>query len=143
MTAPNTCPQCHTPLPPGTPEGLCPACLLNRGLEPNTLVSSATPPTQPHSARWTAPSLAELAPRFPELELLELLGRGGMGAVYKARQKNLNRLVALKILPPEIGQDPAFSERFAREAQAMARLNHPHIVTIYDFGQTPPIPFPP
>ena len=58
-----------------------------------------------------------------------------MGAVYKARQRGLDRLVALKILPPEIGQDPAFSERFTREARALARLTHSHIVAVYDFGQ--------
>ena len=59
-----------------------------------------------------------------------------MGAVYKARQKHLDRIVALKILPPDIGQDPAFAERFAREAKALARLNHPNIVTLYEFGRT-------
>ena len=48
-----------------------------------------------------------------------------MGAVYKARQKQLDRIVALKILPPGIGEDPAFAERFAREAKALAKLNHP------------------
>ena len=64
------------------------------------------------------------------------MGRGGMGVVYKARQKRLDRLVALKILSPKIGQDPAFAERFAREARAMAMLSHPHIVAVYDFGQT-------
>ena len=56
--------------------------------------------------------------------------------VYKARQKRLDRLVALKILAPKIGQDPAFAERFAREARAMAMLSHPHIVAVHDFGQT-------
>ena len=55
-----------------------------------------------------------------------------MGAVYKARQKELDRIVALKILPPGIGGDPAFAERFAREAKALAKLNHPGIVTLYD-----------
>ena len=59
-----------------------------------------------------------------------------MGAVYKARQKNLDRIVALKVMPPEAAKDPAFAERFAREARALARLNHPNIVTVYDFGQT-------
>jgi predicted Ser/Thr protein kinase len=91
--------------------------------------------TREFSAKWTPPTVAELAGRFPELELLELFGRGGMGAVYKARQKALNRLVAVKILPPEIGGNPAFATRFAREAQALASLNHPNIVTIYDFGE--------
>jgi len=76
-----------------------------------------------------------LTPHFPQLEILELLGQGGMGAVYKARQPGLDRLVALKILPPEAGRDTAFAERFAREARALAKLNHPHIVTVYDFGK--------
>ena len=67
--------------------------------------------------------------------MLKLIGRGGMGAVYKARQKVLDRIVALKILPPGVGQDPAFAERFTREAKALARLSHPGIVTIHDFGR--------
>jgi serine/threonine protein kinase/alpha-tubulin suppressor-like RCC1 family protein len=76
-----------------------------------------------------------LQPWFPGLEIVELLGAGGMGAVYKARQPRLNRFVALKILtcPPEHYAD--FAMRFEREAQVMARLNHPHIVTIFDFGE--------
>ena len=77
---------------------------------------------------------AELAPHFPQLDILECLGRGGMGIVYKARQKALNRVVALKLLAPERVTDAGFTERFAREAQALARLSHPNIVTIHDFG---------
>ncbi|MGH7978536.1 MAG: serine/threonine-protein kinase [Limisphaerales bacterium] len=77
----------------------------------------------------------QIAPHFPQLEILECLGRGGMGVVYKARQKTMNRFVALKLLAPERVNDPKFAERFAREAQALAALNHPNIVTIYDFGQ--------
>src|SRR5438034_673187 len=77
----------------------------------------------------------EIAPHFPQLEIIECLGRGGMGVVYKARQKSLNRLVALKLLAPERVDDPQFAERFAREAQALATLNHPHIVAVHDFGQ--------
>src|SRR5262249_16777274 len=69
------------------------------------------------------------------LEILELLGQGGMGAVYKARQLKLDRLVALKVLPAQAGHDPAFADRFAREARALARLNHPHIVGVHDFGE--------
>jgi predicted Ser/Thr protein kinase len=82
---------------------------------------------------FTAPSIAELAPHFPQLEILELLGQGGMGAVYKARQKNLDRLVALKILPHDSG-DRGFAERFTREARTLAKLNHPGIVAVHDFG---------
>jgi serine/threonine protein kinase len=77
----------------------------------------------------------QIAPHFPQLEIIEFLGRGGMGVVYKARQKSLNRFVALKLLAPERVTDPTFAERFTREAHALAALNHPHIVTVYDFGQ--------
>jgi predicted Ser/Thr protein kinase len=81
------------------------------------------------------PDAAELARVFPQLEIGECLGRGGMGVVYRARQRSLDRVVALKLLAPERGQDASFAARFAREAQALAKLNHPHIVTIHDFGQ--------
>src|SRR5690606_6061254 len=78
----------------------------------------------------------DLEESFPQLEILELLGRGGMGIVYKARQKQLGRVVALKLLPLERVADPQFADRFRREAQALASLNHPNIVAIHDFGQT-------
>jgi serine/threonine protein kinase len=101
-------------------------------------MAEAMVPTQPDAeaaeARKTlAPE--ELAPHFPQLEILECLGRGGMGVVYKARQKTLNRFVALKLLAPERVREAKFAERFTREAQALAALNHPNIVTIHDFGQ--------
>ncbi len=82
------------------------------------------------------PRPEDLAPLFPQLEIYELLGRGGMGAVYKALQKRLNRLVALKIITIENGTDQHFAERFQREAQALAKLNHPNIVSVFDFGET-------
>jgi serine/threonine protein kinase len=123
------CPQCGTPLPAGALAGLCPACLLKQGATDETATGGQSPPFQP-------PSIAELAPLFPQLEILELIGKGGMGAVYKARQKELDRLVALKILPPGIGRDAAFAGRFAREARALAKLNHPGIVTLYEFGSS-------
>ncbi len=85
-------------------------------------------------AAFVAPDPAELAPHFPQLEILSLIGQGGMGAVYLARQLKLDRFVGLKVLPEEWGRDPAFSERFQREARALARLNHPHIVSVHDFG---------
>jgi serine/threonine protein kinase len=83
-----------------------------------------------------APSPAQLAAQFPQLEIIELFGLGGMGMVYKARQPRVDRLVALKILPVESSRGAAFAERFQREAKALAKLNHPGIVTFYDFGQT-------
>jgi serine/threonine protein kinase len=85
-----------------------------------------------------APSPGEIAPLFPQLEIIECLGRGGMGVVYKARQKSLDRWVALKLVAPERGRDATFAARFQREALALARLNHPNIVTIHDFGQAGP-----
>jgi predicted Ser/Thr protein kinase len=113
----------------GALAGLCPACLLKQG--------AADTAAQPEAKSFEPPPIAELAQLFPQLEILDLLGKGGMGAVYKARQKPLDRLVALKILPPRAGEDPAFAERFTREARALARLNHPGIVTLYEFGRTP------
>jgi predicted Ser/Thr protein kinase len=80
--------------------------------------------------------LETLARQFPQLDSFEHLGQGGMGVVYKARQRHLNRVVAVKLLPPSVGDDPAFAERFTREAQALARLNHPNIVQVHDFGRT-------
>ena len=135
MPAENDCPQCGTPLPLGALAGLCPACLLRLGAAGDTV-------TDARQAAFHPPSVAELAPLFPQLELLELVGKGGMGAVYKARQKQLDRIVALKILPPGIGNDPAFAERFTREAKALAKLNHPGIVTLYEFGRAD-LPIPP
>jgi serine/threonine protein kinase/murein DD-endopeptidase MepM/ murein hydrolase activator NlpD len=101
--------------------------------------TDVTDPTGPHGTKIvpppSAPTPEEIAKLFPQLEIIECLGRGGMGVVYKARQPRLNRQVALKILAPEREKDPAFAGRFEKEAQALARLSHPNIVTIHDFGQ--------
>ncbi len=98
-------------------------------LKSETVFTDDSPPAQPPLPP------EQIAPHFPQLEILECLGRGGMGVVYKARQKSLNRFVALKLLAPERVNDANFAGRFTREAQALAALNHPNIVTIYDFGQ--------
>jgi hypothetical protein len=76
-----------------------------------------------------------LSRRLPHLEILDRMGQGGMSEVWRAWQPDLDRFLAIKILPPEVDRDPAFAERFNREARALARLNHPHIVSIYDFGE--------
>jgi serine/threonine protein kinase len=89
----------------------------------------------PAAAATLPPSPEEIARHFPNFEILECLGRGGMGVVYRARQKSLNRLVALKILAPERVKDDAFAKRFVIEAETLAKLSHPNIVTIHDFGQ--------
>jgi serine/threonine protein kinase len=129
MDTQKLCQSCGKPLAADAPRGLCPACLMKVAMATGSVAGEETKGFQP-------PSVAELAPLFPQLEILELIGRGGMGAVYKARQKQLDRIVALKILPPGIGDDPAFAERFAREAKALAKLNHPGIVTLYEFGSS-------
>lgn len=131
----NVCPQCHRPLKADAPAGLCPACLLG-------LVRSATPdanaPTLPMSERLpepALPSLEKLATLFPQFRSLEWIGQGGMGAVYKAYQPNLDRYVAIKILSPRFANDPSFAERFTREARTLARLTHQNIINVFDFGQ--------
>lgn len=128
MSEASQCPHCGKPLPKGALAGLCPDCMLAAGLP----TESGAPGEA--SAKLT-PTVEEIARHFPQLEVLECLGRGGMGVLYRARQPQLNRMVALKILAPEKEHDPAFGERFTREAQALARLNHPNIVTVYDFGR--------
>jgi len=80
------------------------------------------------------PSVERLAELFPSLQIIELIGAGGMGAVYKARQEGLDRVVAIKILPEEFGHDVKFALRFTREARTLAKLNHPNIVAMYEFG---------
>jgi serine/threonine protein kinase len=121
----NVCPHCGQAAPPGALAGLCPACLLRQGAAGDTGFSSVVSP----------PSIDELADLFPQLDILGLIGTGGMGAVYKARQRELDRMVALKILPPGIGDRPGFAGRFTREAKALAKLSHPGIVTIHDTGR--------
>ncbi len=91
--------------------------------------------TLPTKAAPGPPRAAELEESFPQLEVIGLLGQGGMGYVYKARQRGLDRLVALKLLPREVSKDSDFAERFAREARALAKLSHPGIVVVHDSGQ--------
>ncbi|HAB16347.1 MAG TPA: hypothetical protein DCE44_07840, partial [Verrucomicrobiales bacterium] len=138
------CPSCGKPMPAGLRraeaasaapagalDGLCPACLLKMGAQVDTVTDAKQPAFNP-------PSVSELAPLFPQLEILELIGKGGMGAVYKARQPKLDRLVALKILSRKRDSglpDAEFTQRFEREARALARLSHPDIVAVYDFGE--------
>ncbi len=120
------CQTCGKPLPSDAPQGICPACLLER-----TLQDSDALPQPPEL------ELQQLASLFPQLVIEELIGQGGMGRVYRAQQPHLNRVVALKVLSAERAGDPEWLERFNREARALARLSHPHIVQVYDFGETP------
>ena len=133
-----TCPKCATELPAQAPSGLCPKCLLQAALDDrpgeekrgrDSSDAQSAPP------RFVLPTPAELSACFPQLEVLDLIGQGGMGAVYQARQTKLDRSVALKIIHPESATNPAFADRFNREARTLARLNHFCIVAVYDFGE--------
>ena len=71
-----------------------------------------------------------------QYQIVEQIGKGGMATVFKAYQPGLDRYVAIKILPAYYAHEEGFSERFVREARAIARLDHPHILPVYDFGQS-------
>ena len=117
-----TCNSCGRTLPNDAPGGLCPACVLRAA------AAAASP--------VAGPSLEEIQVAFPHLEILECIGRGGMGIVYKAWQAHLGRHIALKVLDPALHAQPDFAERFAREARFLGKLAHPNIVAIHDFGET-------
>jgi serine/threonine protein kinase len=141
MVEVSRCPGCNGELSADAPEGLCPQCLLRQALvRPDTGPYGREAGRSPAPA-FVPPSPAELAPHFPQLEILRLLGQGGMGAVYLARQPDLDRLVAVKILPPEVARDPGFTERFSREARLLARLSDPHVVTVFDYGTAGGLPY--
>lgn len=132
----NACPECGTTVSSKTAEGLCPKCLLaaalGRGEDFPTGPEYA--PTLKSKSPLKPPSAQSLARSFPQLEILNTLGCGGMGAVYKVRQKKLDRIVALKIVRPDAADDAMFTDRFDREARVLARLSHRNIVSVYDFG---------
>ena len=86
--------------------------------------------------RWKPPSKEDMGRLLPEYRIEKLIGRGGMGAVYKATQLSLDRPVAIKILPTELSQDTEFTSRFEREARTLGQFVHPGIVQVYKFGRT-------
>ncbi|MEM6690344.1 MAG: serine/threonine-protein kinase [Planctomycetota bacterium] len=108
---------------------------LKRFPEQREIVHEVFAEAAPKTGPVSAPTLSRVSELFPSLQILELLGAGGMGAVYKAKQPGLDRTVALKILPDSFAQDPKFSLRFTREARTLAKLNHTNIVSVYEFGQ--------
>ena len=105
-----------------------------REMARGALKSTGAPKGRPGG--WHPPSAGELQAMLPGYEVQKFIARGGMGAVYRGVHKGLGRLVAIKILPPELQEsDPHFVERFRQEARAMAHLNHPGIVAVYDSGE--------
>ncbi|MDP6959469.1 MAG: serine/threonine-protein kinase, partial [Planctomycetota bacterium] len=129
MADERTCSRCKKPF--SRDDGLekiqevCPDCLEEDAYLETEVASKPEDPRQ------------KLKPgeQFQGMEIIAILGQGGMGTVYKARQHHLDRIVAVKILSPQLGTTPEFIERFQREARALAGLNHPNIVTIHDFGK--------
>ena len=105
------------------------------GLDPRELLKGGLN-SIPKQSKWTPPEPAELAALLPKYEIEALIGHGGMGAVYKGRQPDLDRAVAFKLLPAELTVDGDFVERFKREAKMLAKLQYPGIVAVFETGQT-------
>ena len=131
------CPKCGTERPSANLEEPCPGCLLKMAAEEkDSAAEHLYAPTLPSSSgqKFTPPTPEELDRLLPNLEIQAMIGCGGMGAVYRARQPELDRTVAVKILPQVTENAEAYEQRFIREARALARLNHPNIITVFDFG---------
>jgi WD40 repeat protein len=114
------CATCDAELEPNTLAGLCPVCLLDAALPPENEIADA--------------------PEF-RYDLIEEIARGGMGVVYRAVQHGSRRQVAVKMIPAEQATTPAMMERFRAEAEAVASLDHPHILPIYEAGEREGRPF--
>src|SRR6478752_912242 len=130
------CGKCGNTISHTAPQGLCSVCLFDTGL--SILTESVGGPNAKDLGAdndCTSTDAAELFSASDDYELLEEIGRGGQGVVYRARQKSLNRTVAIKIIGISHGRTKAHLKRFRLEAEAAARLNHPFVVPIHEIGQ--------
>lgn len=98
-------------------------------------------PKDPQAHNFVPPEIEEIAKLLPGYEIKEFVAKGGMGAVYRARQKSLDREVAIKILPGHFVQDAGLRAQFESEAKSMAKLNHPNVISVYNFGECDGQPF--
>ncbi len=135
----STCTRCKKPLPADAMGGVCPACLLGlaRPERLDPALQATRDQREPDPSKYPTP--AELGRWLPQYRIDELIGQGGMGAVYRGHQPSLDRPVAIKVMSPRFADDPSFAERFSREARTMARLNHQNIINVHDYGQAGPV----
>src|SRR6266446_2317209 len=132
------CRKCGEPVQTNAPFGHCPKCLLELGF--GAMPDESLKPSDDSALRAPHSALGQVR-SFGDYELIEQIGRGGMGIVFKARQKSLNRLVALKMILNVESASPVVMARFHLEAEAAAKLEHPSIVSTHEFGEVDGQPF--